>query len=601
MGHMTALYWFELNDLRYRVAAVVILPIAVHALGAVPSLRPLIYSNIDELLWVIGVTSVILLGTAFSKSVAHGLDPVRSTRSASAKQILLARILSCTVTLFISLSLFLGPLFLFPSVQNILPAYKVKILQLLAYPMALTLLFLYFWFIYALILLGTCLVRNSLAAIASGLLSIALVIALVLLIGDPPLFLERYIGLLGGIFSDKGRYVRIAEDWQLVLLRVAFWGTITVGLFSLAAGCVTRSLTIRLRWYLFILGSTMAIIIAVRATLKEQEVIFPTGRIELTSYSSDLSIEDHYALVASREGLTIIDIASASSPAVVVELSLPDWATTRVGTSTRFAFLSGRLTTGQVDSVGLAFLDIQNRKKPAWLGHLALGTPETVLWIGKPHVDGSYCFVGMADRDQVSLLAFEVVESTSLTFLHSVPIEVCSSGLTEQQKIHYDRKFQMQLSAGYAYIASRSGLTIVSVQDPHQLEVVSRLFLGDADIPHIWSRSISVLGNTAYIPRFFPRELVSVDINDPLNPVETGRFYLYNLPKTITVHDSILYSKGYSIGVLSLTRSGFLEPLGLLGLRQSVRGTNEAGSILRGDHVVSVMGKNLVIYPVSKR
>ena len=361
----------------------------------------------------------------------------------------------------------------------------------------------------------------------------------------------------------------------------------------------------------------------------------------------DLVIQESFAFVATGTGLSVVDISEPDGFREIGSAQIPQWHSEHVAVAGTTAYLLGYFKSASEDSVGIAIFDISNPGNPELRARKGIAARRGISVLGYMGVVNSALYVGLQKsregvQEGVEILSYEIGDGEELVCLDSLKIEqppLSSPHYDEwryEQVVHVNSEitkkriefflpyrgthvFQIDIQGQYAFLGMRQGLVIVDLGDPADLQVMS--ITGVEPVKeHVMNKSyfgrrIAVEGQRAYMLRYWPRELVVLDISDPRKPVEvdyipwSDRSSLEIMGKDIYQNDNLLVMRdGESEMVLGVSVFE-LGALGLAGERrllvkekrgweyENVIGTYENHPIVAGDFVYTLLGGELVAFP----
>ena len=463
-----------------------------------------------------------------------------------------------------------------PSWHSYPEAFFMEILKDVGYGRILLLWFLLYLIFYSGAFLSSALSARPFQAAWTSLLMAYVGIFLLAgasRVSDPVSFFWRQV--LG---SDlHGQILRPAFDPTLLLARTA--------VAFLLAGCVL-AWTCRAfrtqgsRRFQWIMVALFLICLVVEygprweSTSKTDEYwIDPVGRLPYESGVVDLAVKDRTAVVLLTSGLSIVDVADWQSPREVGRVGIDGWQPRRLAVSDSAAYVWG--WTEEQDSAGVAVIDLRLPERPRlqtqrllnpieagpthWLTH----TPRLTAWA----VRDGYLYAGLLGSEFLELLSFDVRSG-------GIPRPVQALRVEETARHVWNNDWEMHLAGEKALFTLGHDFVVLDLADPtamHELSRTSLRRLGHSSkryeelmesfhlqlsqLPDEVSldlaggrvlvyRSkeeepaadrryyrisvppalgpVALVGDKAYVPRFWPQELAVLDISDPRRPVEVG-------------------------------------------------------------------------------
>ena len=315
--------------------------------------------------------------------------------------------------------------------------------------------------------------------------------------------------------------------------------------------------------------------------VSDPENIRITGYYDYPDDASDLAVEGNYAYIADdTTGLWIVDISDPSMPEAV---SLVDLLGSVVDVTVRdgFAFVAAD---------GFGVIDVSDPENWDILHHIDTLTCYDV-W-----VDGNYAYIRTIQRYDMLIVdisveenpeivgSFEnlnirtvldfavednlayVVTDRSLQIIDvgnpQEPVEIGSYRIED-----YSDQRRLEVVGGLAYVEDRySNFIIFDISDPEQPDSIGMYEMQDI---HMHIGDFTIIGNTAYlVGNDYNREyrnglLNIVDVSDPMQPVEIGRWVDSGQVMGIYVQDGYAYIASGECGLSMIDVSDPFSPVEL--------------------------------------
>ena len=306
----------------------------------------------------------------------------------------------------------------------------------------------------------------------------------------------------------------------------------------------------------------------------EEYWVQPVGRLPYEAGVVDLAVKDRMAIVLLTSGLSIVDMADWQSPREVGRVEIDGWQPRRLAVSASAAYVWG--WTEEQDSAGVAVFDLSLPERPRlqtrrllypieagptqWLTH----TPRLTAWT----VRHGYLYAGLLGSEFLELLSFDVRSG-------DIPQPVQALRVEKTARHVWNNDWQMHLAGEKAFFTLGHDFVVLDLADPAAMHELSRTSLrrfahssrryeglmesfhlqlsqlpdesaldmeaGDrvlvyrdkeedptGDLRYFWISvppalgPVALVGDKAYVSRFWPRELAVLDISDPRRPVEVG-------------------------------------------------------------------------------
>ena len=213
----------------------------------------------------------------------------------------------------------------------------------------------------------------------------------------------------------------------------------------------------------------------------------------VTPQGLDLSPDGKWMFHVEEKGVRLLKVDDRRSPVCVDAAELPGH-----GADGKFLTVEGKLYAVAVDGLGLSVFEVSEGKlKPAGRREVSddnVRGPESIELVG------TTCF--LASR-LAGLVVFDLADPGKPKLLASQPTT------------NFARK--VDVAGQYAYVADSRGLTVMDISNVKRPKIVS--FTKSPDL----ATDITVKGNLAVLG-CGKNWLVLLDVSDPAQPKEVGRF-----------------------------------------------------------------------------
>ncbi len=313
-------------------------------------------------------------------------------------------------------------------------------------------------------------------------------------------------------------------------------------------------------------------LIGLNSGLQIMDITVPSNPIlinNITQYIrlTSITVEGNYIYLTSEEGnFTILD---CSNPSSVFEVGYIDagypWTSTISG---EFAFIGTRTT-------GLSVLNISD---PSNLVETAIYT--SVEWIQDIEVMDNYAYLS---SDAQGMHILDITNATSnqgFTIIENATAIIPS----------FDSAYGIDVHSGIAYVAGqRSGLTILNVSDPNQINRLTIIDLGDSVMDvEVHNEMLFVCCSS--------QKLMVLNITDPINPFKLSEITVPGDPDRISVSNSTaVIAEGDQWSLVNITNPSTMN------VTATVTGFNTMWEISIVDDLVfmSAQDTGFYIYNVS--
>ena len=257
---------------------------------------------------------------------------------------------------------------------------------------------------------------------------------------------------------------------------------------------------------------------------------------------------DRLALLAREDSLGVVDLIESPGRrlgAVAMPLQLAPVPRALVAGGERWAYAIGQTESG---GMSIAAIDLADPQRPVTAGPMPFDGPST---LSEPVLTDGYLFFGGLDQVEekgdwvmrMQVLAFDVRRGDRPVRCGAVVVD--SHWGTERGNIGVTASAPALVREGQRlYVGARSGLVVVDIADPEHLRVTGRLPLeeepswrsshyqtfslgnfGGFQVDAIRrERLVGFIGERLYVERFWPHELVALDLADRDRPQEVDRY-----------------------------------------------------------------------------
>lgn len=575
MNATKALFWKEGREILYKIFLGLGGCIALLLLRQHPEFEQEFVRNLESWGMWVGIISAVVLGMeAVATERNKGTLDFLMGRPIPAAKLMLVKFATGGASLFLVIAAFWATVYLFPLAQNPVDydyfqwIFNQRILTNVGYPYLVLIWFTLMFQLYAFVFLGSSLTDNLLKTIASGVL-IVWILAIMMILGafksNPSVsfYLTHFVDTG---WDGWGTIVRIVREKGLLAGRLIFVGLFTAGIFWLSVLSLRRWKGGALGWWPILIawGVTGGMFLLGGYLRGEESFPEPVGlwtprkqaervetKVEETSSTSmedmdaavmalmrknrdqgmmrDMALQDDVAFVALRKGLVTIDVSQVEEPREIGKILAKHWEMQKIALAGSAAYIFGELKRGKEDSVGVAIFDIEDPTAPEMRGQFSLdtiGRAGSVRYLEYLGATGDVLYIGLQrDFHHVELLALDIRDRWNPIVRNKLVLDVDfgqADGMVKLSGPNESMGFRMTVDGHLAFIGMETGLVIVDLSDPDHPEVLSNTRLEELShrISGSRRRMILVEGNRAYVERYWPREMVVMDISDPRQPVE---------------------------------------------------------------------------------
>lgn len=246
-------------------------------------------------------------------------------------------------------------------------------------------------------------------------------------------------------------------------------------------------------------------------------------------------------------GLHILDV---SDPAKPLQLG------TVAGTNQIFeADVVGNLAYIAAGDGGFRIADVSNPAKPQVIGSLDLKLTIAVT------VSGQYAYVS-----DFGTRKFRIIDISNPSDPKQVA-EIDAQGEPRFTLIQGNRAY---------FAAGSGGVFIYDVTTPAEPKLIQRVYRGSQ------VRGVAVVGDILYIPEYGFSKLIILNIADPTNPVELGRFDLVGNPRRIRIEgtQAFVVTEAKGLQVVDISDPAHLQVMAQLDTGGYARDIEKVGNLI---------------------
>lgn len=541
-----------------------------------------------------------------------------------------------------------------PSWHSYQEALFMEILKDVGYGRILLLCFLFSLIFYSGAFLSSTLSNRPFQAAWTSLLMVSVFVLLVAAsrVSDTVLLLRWQILALG----LDGLILRTAFDPMPLLARVAVAFLLAGCVLAWTCRTFRTQGSRGFQWVMIALFLTCMVVEygpRLESSSKIAETadysVRPVGRLPYEAGVVDLAVKDRMAVVLLTSGLSIVDVADWQAPAEVGRVEMDGWQPRRLAVSDSAAYVWA--WTEKQDSAGVAVIDLSLPERPRlqtrrllypieagpthWLTH----TPRLTAWA----VRDGYLYAGLLGREFLELRSLDVRGGGAPQPIQGLRVEKTARHV-------WNNDWEMHLAGENAFFTLGHDFVVLDLADPAAMQELSRTPLrrlghssrryeelmeslhlqlsqlpdeivldmeaGDrvlvyrskeeepaGDHRYFWISvppalgPVALVGDRAYVSRFWPRELAVLDISDPRRPVEVGHLPEES-PSQLVQRGELVHSlePWGGIWTYSVDQDGAL--LDRTGFRYLLLGDTAKAMIPVEDHLCAIADSSLSIFRI---
>ena len=543
---MKTLLWKEYRENGYKVLLAVAACFALHMMRLRAGFNHWFSDQLDMIAASFGlICAVAMAMDAVAGERVRGTLPFLMARPRSALRLLVPKFAAGAIGLFVTVAAFWIMAYATPldTGENHFDTYDLFLIYTLAdigWPTMTWLFFLPALVAYGIAFVGSAASEDPVQSLAASAMLGAL--AFVLVVASHFTWVEQ---LLEFAFTWQGTLVRTAGDAGQVASRSAVAAAMVAITLAAAAAITQRFRGAALGWRpLIVCGAVMTLGPMTVGALTKKEIIkpnLPVGTLPFEEDAQDMAIAGRTAYVLIENGMVTVDLTRPDSLVQTHFLPLPGWKMKHLAIGDGAAIAFGLFADTRGERPRLAVFDLNgNEARPdetrkserlsggrQTAGALQLAGTQELPQLGPDDVvedvavAGGTALVWSANEKGSSLLAFHINADGSLSTGDEVRFENEIHRYPHGGVIFTGIGKPHIASAGdYAFVGMRSGLAVVDVSDASNLTRASMTELEAADRRMGWVRKVSVSGDTLFVARHWPGELVMMDVSEPLRPVE---------------------------------------------------------------------------------
>ena len=343
-------------------------------------------------------------------------------------------------------------------------------------------------------------------------------------------------------FSDRATIVRMVSDPWLYFVRLSATAAVMAACAAVSIALLRRFRGASLGWKPVVSG-WLALIAFTTATGLTSEPSPPKpGPLSVLTPEEgaylDLAVVGDRGYVAAEGGLAVVDLRDPTKPELLAAVEVPLWSMHRVAVVDSLAYLLGQRKGLPADSLGIAVFSVGDPAQPVFKGYRIIGDDINTSWawdrcgaglILSGRWGGKLGFVSFAlDAQGMPRRAGELV-------VEELPKDDFRSWWGHELSMHiHDERI---------WVGYRAGFLAVDARNLGALRETVRVEMGDynSEYDAHKSRPITREGDTLYVQRYWPGDLVAFDITNPNRPREIG-YWSFSARTTIKIIDGWVYS-----------------------------------------------------------
>ena len=425
----------------------------------------------------------------------------------------------------------------------------------------------------------------------------------------------RYLPALKPFFSFnpgisfRGTVVRIVGDPWGYLVRLGATAAVMATCAAVSIALLRRFRGVSIGWKPIVIGwlALIAFITAMDMTSGPRppkpgplSVLTPEEGAYL-----DLAVVGDRGYVATEGGLAVVDLRDPTKPDPLAAVEVPQWSMSRVAVVDSLVYLLGRRKGLPADSLGIAVFSVGDPVHPVFKGYRIIGGDIENAW------SWDRCGAGLilSGRwgDKLGLVSFVLDAEGLPARADELVVEELLEGYKDDLRGWWSHRLSMHIHNERVWVGYGAGFLAVDAQNLGALRETVRVEMGDYNSAYDShkSRPITREGNTLYVRRYWPGNLVAFDITDPNRPREIG-YWFFDAKNTIKIIDDWVYSTaGNGLFVDRLTDYHAYEDMGYWQVPNELQSSSSFSHDwkrlhLVRDHFYTLIGRSLMVFPLEQ-
>ena len=416
--------------------------------------------------------------------------------------------------------------------------------------------------------------------------------------------LEPFFSFNPGI-SFRGTVVRIVGDPWGYLVRLGATAVVMAAGVAISIALLRRFRGISIGWKPIVIG-WLALIAFITAMdmFSEPRPPKPGPLSVLTPEEGaylDLAVVGDRGYMATEGGLAVVDLRTPTKPELLAAVEEPQWSMSRVAVVDSLAYLLGRRKGLPADSLGIAVFSVGDPVRPVFKGYRIIGNDIEKFW-GWDRCGEGLILSGRWG-DKLGLVSFALDAEGLPARADELVVEELPEGYKDDFRGWWEHKLSMHVHNERIWVGYRDGVLAVDARNLGALQETVRVEMGDynSEYDSHKSRPITREGDTLYVHRYWPGNLVAFDIADPNRPREIG-YWFFTARNTIKIIDDWVYSTSENgLSVDRLTDYHAYEDVGYWQVPDELRSSSSISRnwkrlhLIR-DHFYTLIGRSLMVF-----
>ena len=346
--------------------------------------------------------------------------------------------------------------------------------------------------------------------------------------------------------SDRATIVRMVGDPWLYFVRLSATAVVIAACAAVSIALWRRFRGVSLGWKPVVIGWLGLIaFLNLDAVSYEPPPPSPGPLSVLTPEEGaylDLAVVGDRGYVATEGGLAVVNLSDPTNPELLATVEAPLWTMSRIAVVDSLAYLLGQRKGLPADSLGIAVFSVGDPADPIFKGYRIIGDEIEAFW------DWDRCGAGLilSGRwgDELGLVSFALDAEGLPARADELVVEELPADY-KNDRSWWNHKLSMHIHDKRIWVGYGAGFLAADARNLEALRETVRVEMSDynSEYDAHKSRPIAREGNTLYVRRYWPGDLVAFDITNPKAPREIGN-WSFSARTTIKIIDGWVYSAG---------------------------------------------------------
>ena len=406
-------------------------------------------------------------------------------------------------------------------------------------------------------------------------------------------------------FSDRPTIVRMVSDSWLYFVRLSATAVVMAACAAVSIALLRRFRGVSIGWKPIVIGWLALIALINLMNLTHEPSPPRPGPLSVLTPEEgaylDLAVVGDRGYMATEGGLAVVDLRDPTKPELLATAEVPLWLMSRVAVVDSLAYLLGRRKGLPADSLGIAVFSVGDPAHPVFKGYRIIGNDIEEFW------NWDRCGAGLTLSgrwgDKLGIVSFALDAEGLPARADELVVEELPEGYKDDFRGWWEHKLSMHVHNERIWVGYRDGFLAVDARNLRALQETARVEMGDynSEYDSHKSRPITREGDTLYVRRYWPGNLVAFDIADPNRPREIG-YWFFTANNTIKIIDDWVYStSGNGLSVDRLTDYHAYEDVGYWQVPDELRSSSSISRnwqrlhLIRG-HFYTLIGRSLMVF-----